>query len=176
MLAQVGGDVERGLRGNPERRQLGARAAEARGELLEVAVGQRPQDAEPLGLAQQIGRGLAGAPALGELRGADDLRLLVLERRLDRAGEAQHLLARATGRVEQPADRLELEPVGLELADQVDARLVLRAVEAGATADLRGREQAARLVRADVAHGHPGAARELVDGQLFGSVDIAARV
>ena len=116
-------------------------------ELLEVAVGQRAQDPELLGLAQQRRRRLARVPALGELLGGDDLRLLVLERRLDRAGEAQHLVARAAGAVEQPADRLELEAVGLQLADQVDPRLVLGAVVAGAAAHL-GRAAAARATGA----------------------------
>ena len=159
---------------DPERGELGAGAAEPRAELLEVAVGQRAQDAEPLGLAQQPGAASPGVPALGELLGGDDLRLLVLERGLDRAGEAQHLLARAAGALEQAADRLELEAVGLKLADQLDPLLVVGAVEAGAPAHLRGGEQAARLVGADVADRHPGAPGELVDRQLFGSASAIA--
>ena len=100
--------------------------------------------------------------------GGDDLRLLVLERGLDRPREAQDLVAGAARAVEQAADRLELEAVRLQLADQLDPRLVVGAVEAGAPADLRGGQQAARLVGADVANRHPGPPSELVDRQLFG--------
>ena len=58
---------------------------------------------------------------------------------------------------------VELEPLGLELLDQPQPLDVLRAVETGATADLGRREQAARVMRAHVAHGHPGFARQFVD-------------
>ena len=68
---------------------------------------------------------VAGVPALGELGGADDLRLLVLERALT----AQ--VKRSTSSLEPPAlssrreIALKLEAVGLQLADQSDPGLVL---------------------------------------------------
>ena len=50
--------------------------------------------------------------------------------------------------------------------DQPEARDVLGPVIAGAGAHLGRREQAARLVRTDVADRHAGLARELVDRQF----------
>ena len=70
------------------------------------------------------------------------------------------------GALDQPPDRLQVEALGLEVLDQLDPRHVLGPVVAGPAADLGRRQQPARLVRADVAHGHAGALGELVDGQL----------
>ena len=69
------------------------------------------------------------------------------------------------------ADQLEVEAVGLELADQLDPGDVLGAVVARAAAHLGRRQQPARLVRADVAHGHAGALGELVDREVGGRLD-----
>ena len=64
----------------------------------------------------------AAAPPLRHLLGVEDLRLLVLERRPQRPREVEHLAARPPGALEQAADRLEVEAVGLELLDQLDPR------------------------------------------------------
>ena len=93
----------------------------------------------------------------------------------DRAREAQHLVALAAGALEQLADRLEVEALGLQLADQLDAREVLGPVVAGATADLGRRQQPAALVGAEVAHGHARALGELVDRQLVVLVCVLTR-
>ena len=144
LLSQLAGDVERRLGRDTQRSQLLAGSAQPRAQLLVVAVADRAHDPQLLCAAEHLAGLVAGVgKALGELLGADDLRLLVFERRLDRAGEAQHLLARAAGAVEQPADRLELEAVGLELADELDPSSVRRPVEPGAPADVGGREQTA---------------------------------
>ena len=86
--------------------------------------------------------------------------------RAERVLEAQHLLARPAGAVEQAADEVEVEAVGLQLLDELEPRDVVGAVVARAPAHLGRRQQPARLVRADVAHGHPDPPRELVDRQL----------
>jgi hypothetical protein len=67
--------------------------------------------------------------------------------------------------VEQAADRLEVEAVGLQLLDELEPRDVLGPVEAGAPAQLGRGQQPAGLMGADVANGDARAARELVDGQ-----------
>jgi len=96
-----------------------------------------------------------------------------------RRARVEHLGARAVGALDQPADRLEVEAVGLELLDQLDAGDVLGAVEAGATAHLRRGEEAPGLVGADVPHGHPDALGELVDRQIGRGLllsDLAPRI
>jgi hypothetical protein len=72
----------------------------------------------------------------------------------------------AVAGLEDAADRLEVETVGLHFAGQLDAGDMLVVVIAGAAADDRRRQQAAGLVRADVAHRHPGALGELPDRHL----------
>ena len=74
---------------------------------------------------------------------------------------------------EQPPDRLEVEPVGLHLADEPQPLDVLGPVVAGARPHVGRREQPARLVVADVAHRHARLVGELFDRQLprFGGVD-----
>ena len=61
---------------------------------------------------------------------------------------------------------LSLDKAALVQLD-ADARDVLVPVVAGAAADHGRGHQPARLVGADVAHRHPGAARQLVDGHAF---------
>ena len=70
------------------------------------------------------------------------------------------------GALEHPADRLQVQPLGLHFAGQLDPGDVLLAVVAGAALHLRRRQQAARLVGADVADRHPGAPRQLADRHL----------
>src|SRR6185503_5184971 len=102
-------------------------------------------------------------PPLGHLLGIEDLRLLVLERRPQCPREVEHLTAGAARPLEQPANRLEVEAIALELLDQLDPCEVLIAVVAGAPPNLRWRDEAARLVRANVPHRHPRPPRQLVD-------------
>ena len=143
-----------------------APARESRGlGVLEAALAERPQQAERDRALEQVGAPVR-AEALRQLLDADHLGRLVGERLARGAREAQQLLARAAAALEQPPDRLEVEAVVLERADQLEPRDVLGAVEARAAADLGRREQPARLVGAHVAHGHADAAGELVDRQL----------
>ena len=65
--------------------------------------------------------------------------------------------------VEQPADHLEREPRGAELADLLAALDVGLVVVADPAALLGRREQAEALVLADVAHAHPDPLRQLLD-------------
>ena len=95
--------------------------------------------------------------------------LLVLPRRHERALEAEHLAVGARAVLEQLLDCGEVEAVRLHLGDQFDPRDVLGPVIARATLDLGRLQQAARLVRTDVAHGHPGQSSESIDRQLFGN-------
>jgi hypothetical protein len=133
---------------------------ETRADLLVAPVADRAQQAELLDAPQHV---RAVTEVLGELSGLHDLGLLVLPRLLHGAGEAQHLRAGAARAVDQLPDGLEVEAAGLELLDQFDTSDVLGVVEAGAPADLRRLEESARLIGADVAGGHAGPRRELVD-------------
>src|SRR5439155_20436991 len=160
VAAQLLDDVQRARRRDPEPSELGAGAPEARADLLVVAVPERPQEAEPDRALQQPG---IAAPALRQLGPADHPWLLVRERLAQRAREAKDVGARALGVVEQAADELEVQSVRLQLLDQLHACDVLRPVVAGPPADVRWRQQATRLVRADVAHRHAGALGQLVD-------------
>src|SRR5205085_7665850 len=103
--------------------------------------------------------------ALVELLLRDVLGLLVPERREHGALEAERLLHRAARTLDQALDRLEVEALGLHFLDELDAGEVLFVVIAGAGLDHGWRPAAARLVRTDVAHGHPGALSELIDRQ-----------
>jgi uncharacterized membrane protein len=94
--------------------------------------------------------------------------LLVLPRCHQRALEAELVAVGTAAIAEQALDRGEVEAVRLHLRDQLDPGDVVRAVVAGAALDLGRLQEAARLVRADVAHRHPGLARELVDRHLRG--------
>src|SRR5207253_7268653 len=87
----------------------------------------------------------------------------LLERSHECPPEAEDLLHGAVGRPDQPLDRPEVESVRLHLTDQLQARHMLRSVEAGASLDFRRREEPARLVRADVPHGHADPLSEFVD-------------
>ena len=75
VLAELGRDLERRLRRDPERGELGARAGEARAQLLVVAVGQRRAGCRASRPCAAAAGGVGAVPALGELLGADDLRL-----------------------------------------------------------------------------------------------------
>ena len=77
---------------------------------------------------------LFDVPAGGELLGVEDFRRLILERRPHRAGEVDDLLRGAAGALEDAADRLEVEALGLHFAGQLDPRDVVLVVVAGATA------------------------------------------
>ena len=61
----------------------------------------------------------------------------------------------AKSALQQALDPLQVEPVGLKLGDQPQPRDVLVPVIADPLAHLRRLQQAARLMRADVAHAHP---------------------
>ena len=79
--------------------------------------------------------------------------------------------AEPSERSQQVLDRGEVVAVALQLLDQLQPRDVHRAVVAGARADLGRGQQPARLVGADVAHGHAARAGELVDRhRLVGDV------
>jgi hypothetical protein len=79
--------------------------------------------------------------------------------------EAQELLVGAVSALDQAPDRLEVEALVLERADELEPRDVGGAVVTGPSADFGRREEAPRLVRAHVAHGHAGLPRQLVDRQ-----------
>ena len=75
-------------------------------------------------------------------------------------------IAAAVNPLQQAANRLQVEAVGLHLAGERDASDMLLPVVAGAAANFRGWEKALGLVRADVSHSHPGAASEFADRHL----------
>ena len=139
---------------------------EPRARQLEAAVVAAAHEPDLQRAVQQ--REVGRPPLLGELEQVDRARLLVgAERPRERVLEAQHLLARSARAVEQAADEVEVEAVGLQLLDELQPRDVVGAVVARAPAHLGRGQQPARLVRADVAHGHPDPPRELVDRQLL---------
>ena len=76
--------------------------------------------------------------------------------------------AEPSERAEQVLDRGEVVAVALELLDHREARDVLGPVVARPRPHLGRREQPARLVGADVAHGHAAGAGELVDRHRAG--------
>jgi pimeloyl-ACP methyl ester carboxylesterase len=161
VAAQLLGDRERDLDRDAELRQLDSRVGDPGTELLEAPVAEGAQEADPLRLADQSR--IVSLPALRELPERYHLRLLGRERLAQRAGEPKHVHAAAVRVLEQAPDRLQVEPVRLELLDQLDPGLVLGAVEAGPALHLRRWQEPTRLVGADVSHGHPGALRQLVD-------------
>ena len=114
--------------------------------------------------------GVDVAEARGELLGGDDLGRLGLEWRGDRAAQPEQALGEPVRAAEQPLDGGEVEAVGLQVEDQPQPRDVLGAVVADARSDLGRRQQPARVVVADVAHGHPDLRGELLDGELVGGV------
>jgi hypothetical protein len=143
--------------------ELLAGTGQPRRDVLERPVAQRAQQPELDRTRQQ--RGVGRSPARGQLVGAEHLGRVLGVGLGDGAQEAQRLLGGARRRVDQPPDRLEVEALALHLADQLDAVQMGLAVVAGAAAHLGRRQQAARLMRPDVADGHPRALGELVDGQ-----------
>src|SRR5204862_7118881 len=130
-------------------------AAQPRAAHLPEVVAERADEAVPLDAADQLGRQLA-APLLGEDLAADHFGLLVAERGRGRAREIEHVANRAArSALEDALDRLEVEPLRLEVADQLQPRNVLLLVVAGPPLQRRRRDEAARLVGADVTGGHP---------------------
>ncbi len=150
------------LEWDAEREHRLPRSQHGRARHLVAAATERDDQAEPLGARQQLRVGLP-AEALGQLAQLDDLGLLGVVRREQRLREAEDLLGRATGAIEQVLDRGEVIAVALQLLDQPQARGVIGPVVAGARANLWRRQQPARLVGPDVADGHARLAGELVD-------------
>jgi hypothetical protein len=108
---------------------------------------------------------VGGAEATGQLLGGDRLHRLLLPGGAERALEVDDLPGGAGGDgVEDAADGPEVEAVGLHAQDEPQPGGVLVVVVAGASPHRRWRQQAAGLVGADVARGHPRGLGELVDG------------
>ena len=110
------------------------------------------------------GRRLAGAdpeplPELAERqrRGA------LLVRPSERVLEPLQAVGGPLGAVKQPLDPAEIEPLALKILDQPQLRDVIGAVVADAQPHLGRRQQPPRLVRTDVADGHPRLGSELLD-------------
>ncbi len=114
----------------------------------------------------RVGLPTGRAPDPRQLLGLDDLGRLVLEGSAQGTGEVEDLGRGAVAGLEHAPDRLQVEPVRLHFARQLDPRHVLVVVVAGAPVDHRRRQQPARLVGADVANGHPRPLRQLADRHL----------
>ena len=126
-------------------------------------VAEVDEEAELLRFAEQLV--VVDPEALGQLGPGQDLGRLGGEGRGHRLAQADEAIGVRPVLADQARDRAELEALGLHLLDQPQAGDVLGAVVAGAGADLGRRQQAARLVVADVAHRHAGLVGELLDRQ-----------
>src|SRR5207302_251147 len=163
VLGDVLGGGDAGLERKPDRDELLGGAKQQRAAHLEASVAEVMEEADALGAADQPEVG--GAEAADHLLRGHGLDRLLLPGGAQRALEVDDLARRARGHgVEHPADRTEVEAVGLHAEDETEPGGVLVAVVAGTPPHHRGREQAARLVGADVAGGHPRRLGELVDG------------
>src|SRR3712207_5338490 len=98
--------------------QLVGRLGQPRAALLVAPLAEVAQQAEPDRLLEQPRAALVAPEAIGQLAQVDDLGLLVLERLAHRAGELEEVAGVTGRRVDELADRLEVEPVGLELLDE----------------------------------------------------------
>jgi len=104
-----------------------------------------------------------------QLVAGQDLRLLVAPGRPQGALEPEHL-ARRAGRhpVEDPLDGVEVEAVSLHLIDQLQPGDVLPGVVTGSSANLRGGQEAPRLMGPDISNGDRTGLRQLVNGVFLG--------
>ena len=151
VLAQLHDDVE-GLVELESERLDGVRPGldEAGCELLVGVVAHLAQQAELLGPLQQRsggGRVVDVEPA-DEVLDGRDLPLGGAEHAAHRACEPQELAVRQRTLVEHPGEAVELEPLALQLLDQLDPGHVPLVVVAGPATHFRRWKQAAGLVGA----------------------------
>jgi hypothetical protein len=157
-------DGERVGQGNPAPHELLRDRQQRRHRCLVAPVAQRDEHAELLHLAQHTVR-FAHLEAARQLVARDDLRRLALERLGDRLHGREQTVGAVRRLLDHALDRRQVEALGLQLADQLEARQMLGSVVADALVDDRRLQQVARPVRADVAHGEAAFCGERLDRQ-----------
>ena len=153
---------------NPEAHGALARRQQRGARDLVAVASDRGDDPEPL--ARAISLGVSSPPRRSASSAPSIISGRSLSKGVIRARAKSITSSPAAGVVDQMLDRREVESGRLHLLDQPQPGDVRGAVVAGARPQLRRRQQAAALVRADVAHRHPGLVGELLDRQLARSV------
>ena len=137
--------------GSPAPRASRARE-QRRARHLEAALAQRAHDAELSARVEQLGVGVRPE------RSASSAPSIISGRSSSNGSSSARVKSSTSSTSRSCAstslDRLEVEPVGLHLLDQLQAGDVLGRRSSPCGRGPRGRQEAARLVGADVAHRH----------------------